>query len=123
MPHPVLGIALESGELSTGLTDDRLMSRRSALALLGASALVPLQACSGPSSSPPVAAGAGAGAGEALHYMGLQEVARLIASGDVSPVELTQRMLDRLAKVDATLKSYATVMAEPALAAARAAEQ
>ena len=123
MPHPVLGIALESGELSTGLTDDRLMSRRSALALLGASALVPLQACSGPSSSPPVAAGAGAGAGEALHYMGLQEVARLIASGDVSPVELTQRMLDRIAKVDATLKSYATVMAEPALAAARAAEQ
>ena len=123
MPHPVLGIALESGELSTGLTDDRLMSRRSALALLGASALVPLQACSGPSSSPPVAAGAGAGAGEALHYMGLQDGARLIASGDVSPVELTQRMLDRIAKVDATLKSYATVMAEPALAAARAAEQ
>ena len=32
-------------------------------------------------------------------------------------------MLDRIAKVDATLKSYATVMAEQALAAARSAEQ
>lgn len=120
MPHPVLGIDLESGELSTGLTDDRLMSRRRALALLGASALVPLQACSGP-SSPPVAAVLRGG--EALHYMGLQEVARLIASRDVSPVELTQHMLDRISKVDVTLKSYATVMAEPALAAARSAEQ
>ena len=120
MPHPVLGTDLESGELSTGLTDDRLMSRRRALALLGASALVPLQACSGP-SSPPVAAVLRGG--EALHYMGLQEVARLIASRDVSPVELTQHMLDRISKVDVTLKSYATVMAEPALAAARSAEQ
>jgi amidase len=55
--------------------------------------------------------------------MSLQEVGRRIASRDVSPVDLTQRMLDRIAKIDATLKSYAAIMAEPALAAARAAEQ
>jgi amidase len=55
--------------------------------------------------------------------MSLEDIGRLIASRDVSPVELTQHMLDRIAKVDATLKSYATVMAEQALTAARAAEQ
>ena len=120
MPHTVLGTDPDSGEHPTPSSADRLMSRRSALALLGASAFVPLSACSGPAPLPSPSA---AGAGEAFHYMGLQEVARLIASGDVSPVELTQRMLDRIAKVDATLKSYATMMAEQALAAARAAEQ
>lgn len=97
------------------------MSRRRALALLGASALVPLQACSRPSSLPPNAASAGTA--EALHFLSLQEIARRIAAREVSPVELTQRMLDRIATVDATLKSYATVMAEQALMAARVAEQ
>lgn len=117
----MLGTNPDSAERSTRSTPDHLMSRRSALALLGAGALVPLQACSAPLSSPPSAAGAGTS--EALHYLGLQEIGRLIASRDVSPVELTQHMLDRISKVDATLKSYATVMAEPALAAARSAEQ
>ena len=60
---------------------------------------------------------------EALHFLSLQEIAGRIAAREISPVELTQRMLDRIAKVDATLKSYATVMAEHALAAARAADQ
>ena len=111
----------ESETLSPRSHPDHLMSRRSALALLGASALVSFPACSGSSSSPPSVAGASAA--EALHYMGLQEIARLIASRDVSPVELTQRILDRISKVDATLKSYATVTAEQALTAARAADQ
>jgi amidase len=60
---------------------------------------------------------------EELHYMSLQEIGRRIASHEVSPVELTQRLLDRIAKVDARLRSYATVMKEQALTAARAAEQ
>jgi amidase len=59
----------------------------------------------------------------ALHYMSLQEIGRLISSRDVSPVELTQGMLDRIAKVDATLRSYATVMKEQALTSARSAER
>ena len=60
---------------------------------------------------------------EELHYMNLKEIGRRIASHEVSPVELTQRLLDRIAKVDARLRSYATVMKEQALTAARAAEQ
>lgn len=120
MPRTVPGTDADSGERPTPSSADRQISRRSALALLGASAFAPLSACSGPA---PLPSSSAAGAGEESHYMGLQEVARLIASSDVSPVELTHRMLDRIAKLDARLKSYATVMAEQALAAARAAEQ
>jgi amidase len=97
------------------------MPRRSALALLGATALVPLQACSGLSSPPPRAADAGPS--EELHFLGLQEVGRLIASRQISPVDLTNRMLARVWQVDAILKSYATVMAQHAFAAARSAEK
>lgn len=121
MPHPKLGSDLESREHPTRPPCDHLMSRRDALALLGASALVPLQACSGLSSSPPGAADAGTS--EALHYLGLQEVGRRIALREISPVDLTERMLNRIAKVDPILKSYATVMAEHALSAAHAAER
>jgi amidase len=60
---------------------------------------------------------------EALHYLSLREIGRRIASREVSPYELTRGMLDRIAKVDVRLKSYATVMGEQALTAARAAEQ
>jgi amidase len=55
--------------------------------------------------------------------MGLQQIARCIASHEVSPVELTKYMLERIDRVDTTLKSYATVMAEQAMAAAQEAER
>ena len=54
-------------------------------------------------------------------YLSLREVARRIAARQVSPVDLTQRMLARIAKADPVLKSYATVMGEQAMADARAA--
>ena len=57
-----------------------------------------------------------------LHYATLLEIARMIESKDLSPVALTQMMLDRIESVDARLKSYATVMADQAMAAARRAE-
>ena len=38
-------------------------------------------------------------------------------------MDLTQRLLERIAKVDATLKSYATITADQAIAAARVAEE
>ena len=57
-----------------------------------------------------------------LHYQTITEVAERIRSREISPVELTRVMLDRIAALDGELKSYATVMAEPALAAARQAE-
>src|SRR5437870_4358026 len=52
-------------------------------------------------------------------YLSLRAVARRIAAREVSPVELTRRMLARIAKVDPTLKSYATVMGDQAIAEAQ----
>jgi len=57
-----------------------------------------------------------------IHYMSLRDVARLIEARELSPVALTEAMLDRTATVDGRLRSYATVMADEALATARAAE-
>jgi len=54
-------------------------------------------------------------------YLGLRAVARRIAARELSPVELTQHMLERIAKVDPVLKSYATVMRDQAMVDARAA--
>src|SRR5215510_13712945 len=53
----------------------------------------------------------------------LSEVAGLIKTKDVSPIELTQAMLDRIAAVDGKLYSYVTVTADLALQQARAAER
>ena len=59
----------------------------------------------------------------ALHYMTITEVAALIGSGELSPVEATQAQLDRIAELDGHLKSYATVMGEHASMQARRAER
>ena len=53
----------------------------------------------------------------------LSEVAGLIKKKEVSPVELTQAMLDRIAALDGKLYSYITVTVDLALQQARAAEQ
>jgi amidase len=53
----------------------------------------------------------------------LTEVAALIKKKEVSPVELTQAMLDRIAALDGKLYSYLTVTSDLALQQARAAEQ
>lgn len=58
-----------------------------------------------------------------LHYASLLDVSKLIEARELSPVELTQMMLDRIDTVDSRHRSYATVMAAHALAAARVAEQ
>ena len=57
-----------------------------------------------------------------MHYRSLSDTARLLRTKAISPVELTQHMLDRVAAVDRKLKSYVTVMPDRALAAARRAE-
>lgn len=54
-------------------------------------------------------------------YLSLREVSRRIAAREVSPVDLTRRMLARIARADPVLKSYATVMGDQAMADARAA--
>jgi len=97
------------------------MDRRDALKSLAAGALVPFGA-----SVDPVFAQAGVTPREGdlpLHYQSLQDVARRIASRALSPVQLTLQMLDRVATVDPSLKSYATVMRDRAVADALLAEQ
>lgn len=57
-----------------------------------------------------------------LYYKSLFQISQLIRSKQISPVELTQMMLERIAEKDTQLKSYATVMASEALTAAKVAE-
>ena len=58
-----------------------------------------------------------------LHYQTIVEVAARLQSRELSPVELTSAILERIEALDGDLKSYATVMADSALASARTAEQ
>ncbi len=57
-----------------------------------------------------------------LHYLDMFDLSVLIRSRKISPVEVTQAMLDRIERLDGGLKSYALVTAEQALAQARTAE-
>jgi aspartyl-tRNA(Asn)/glutamyl-tRNA(Gln) amidotransferase subunit A len=58
-----------------------------------------------------------------LSLKNIGELAGLISSGDVSPVELTELMLARIEALDGQLNTYITVMRETALEQARAAER
>jgi aspartyl-tRNA(Asn)/glutamyl-tRNA(Gln) amidotransferase subunit A len=58
-----------------------------------------------------------------LCYLSLRGLATLIQRKEVSPVEATQVVLDRVEKFDRNLNSYITVLQDAALAQARAAEQ
>lgn len=58
-----------------------------------------------------------------LHYATLVEVADRIQQGDLSSVALTAALLARIEALDPSLKSYATVTADRALAAARRADE
>lgn len=57
-----------------------------------------------------------------IHYLGLREVAQLLHSGMLSPVELARAMLSRIEQVDGSVQSFFTVTAEAAMNAARTAE-
>ncbi len=58
-----------------------------------------------------------------LHFKTLTELADLVKSKALSPVEVTEAMLNRIREQDPIYKSYATVMAEQAMESAQAAEQ
>ena len=58
-----------------------------------------------------------------LHFRNLTEVADLIRTREISSVELTTTILRRIEVVDDHLESYATLMSEQALAAARQADE
>lgn len=57
-----------------------------------------------------------------LHYLELNDVAQLIQSREVSSLEATEAQLDRIGRLDGKLKSYANVMYQQALKAAKAAD-
>lgn len=58
-----------------------------------------------------------------LCYLGLVEVGRRIRARQLSSVEVTRALLQRIAQVDPSLRSYATVTAELALVAAAEADR
>ncbi len=58
-----------------------------------------------------------------LHFRTLTDVAALIRSRDISPVELTRTLIDRIDALDTHLHSYLTVSGDRALEAARSAER
>ena len=61
--------------------------------------------------------------GDDLHYLEATELAKLLHARKVSPVEVTEAMLRRIAALDPRLHSYATVTPELALEQARRAEE
>jgi amidase len=105
--------AVQSRHISE-LTRRRFLKLASAAALSGV-----IPACSRENRtlpSDPIAKGE-------LHYATLVDVARMIKSREISPLDLVHSMLSRIEAVDSSLKSYATVTPERALAAAEKVEQ
>lgn len=100
--------------------EDGMVTRREVLALLGgAAASGLLSACAtGPVAPAPPAPTRK----KDLHYAGLLDVARLIEARELSPVELTEQILERISAVDGHTQAYVTLTAHRALAAARQAE-
>ena len=58
-----------------------------------------------------------------LHFKTITEISEAIASKQLSPVEITTALLQRIDELEGRLKSYATVMADSAMAAAQKAER
>ncbi|HEY4356428.1 MAG TPA: amidase [Acidobacteriaceae bacterium] len=92
------------------------LTRRQATTLIGASAVV---ASVGLRAAVPSSGSAATKTNEDLYYSSLREIAGRIKSRDLSPVELTRLMLERIQKVDPRLKSFATVMSDRALVDAK----
>lgn len=57
-----------------------------------------------------------------LYYLSIHEAQQLIKDRKLSPLELTRSVLDRIAAVDNKLHAYINLMADSAMAEARAAE-
>lgn len=96
------------------------ISRRELMALLAGGAIVSLQAACSEGTTPTPE---GMALDGPLHFASLTDVARLLESRELSPVDLTRRMLDRISSIDPRLRSYETVMTEQALADAARAEE
>lgn len=62
-------------------------------------------------------------AADDLHFMEIHQVARLLAARQVSALELTERLLRRIERIDPTLRSYALTTPELAVAQAKEADR
>jgi amidase len=60
---------------------------------------------------------------EDIHFETLTRVSERIRNRELSSVEVTQAMLNRIEKIDGTYRSYTTVLAERAMARAEAADR
>ena len=58
-----------------------------------------------------------------LHYQTIAEVGARLQTRELSPVELTSAILERIEALEGDLKNYATVIAGSALVSARTVEQ
>ena len=58
-----------------------------------------------------------------IHFKTIRQVAELLRSKEISSLELTREILDRIDGLDGRLKSYALVMADHAIAAAKRADE
>ena len=58
-----------------------------------------------------------------MHYKTISQLAPLIESGELSPVDLTRSQLERIEALDGTLKSFATVTGELAINQAETAQK
>ena len=87
------------------------MSRREALALLAAGVVAP--------HSTAVSAQTATDA----HWLSVSDIGLLIRARTLSSTVLTEQMLDRIKRLDPVFESYATLMADAALDAARAADR
>ncbi len=59
----------------------------------------------------------------AIHYQTISQLAPLIEGRELSPVELTEAMLERIEAVDPQLNAFSCVTAERAMEQARQAEK
>ena len=59
---------------------------------------------------------------EKVHYATITELAPLIRSGELSPIDLTRAQLDRIERLNPKLRAYATVTADLAIEQAEQAE-
>jgi amidase len=90
--------------------NDNKLTRRKALGLLGLGAVAiqfPIGCSRGQTEA--------SLEGKQIHYKTIVEISKMIRSRQISSVELTQSILDRIAIVDKRLNSYITVMRQSAL--------
>ena len=58
-----------------------------------------------------------------IHFANISDVSTLIETKEISPVELTEHLLNRIESIDRKLKSYVTIFADRAIDRAKQAEK